>query len=74
MLLNAFFRLSALFFVRLLIIILAAFIWLSAKINDGTTPLQEGQTVAAQLSGRTLLKDTPPPELAYQWTTSSIQQ
>ncbi|KJF92252.1 hypothetical protein UB34_20525, partial [Photobacterium leiognathi] len=36
-------------------------------INDGTTPLQNGQTITAQLSGSSLIKDTQPPVLTYQW-------
>ncbi|WP_158296191.1 tandem-95 repeat protein, partial [Vibrio thalassae] len=44
-------------------------------INNGTTPLQDGQTVTALLSGSSLVKDTMPPGVSYQWqsrTTGSI--
>nr|WP_280114368.1 cadherin-like domain-containing protein [Aliivibrio finisterrensis] len=36
-------------------------------INNGTTPLQDGQIVTALLSGSSLIKDTMPPGLSYQW-------
>ncbi|WP_158296148.1 hypothetical protein, partial [Vibrio thalassae] len=36
-------------------------------INNGTTPLQDGQTVTALLSGSSLVKDTMPLGVSYQW-------
>ncbi len=42
------------------------------SIIDGTTPLQSGQTVTAQLSGSSLVKDTLPPGASYQWQSRAV--